>query len=398
MLLKNASLPPENTLIHDGILENDNFILAANAANISINNHVRLMDASSQSASVYQQHVFKLLVAYSEVDVLVQLLGVSLDVAGHAKSLYSHVYNFSDFEQDQFGHEAVVAGTVYIACLEKDQQRTMPEVFQLSHATTLQMLSVYNALKEFFAVTSETRRLLSDADKRLQSVYQKMGRFSNLTNIPPKASAYAKYVYKKIHDSDRLTDLDQKLIAASCLILACRQMKISRTIREIFATIPGATKAGIEKTFRSLEIFFAASKSQKTTETPHGAVVSTIAAIHWADRLVRTLHELTEQLALEEDSDFINRGDAAAQASFAPAAPSPTSMSTTDSDGTMVNQNVSTAPSTPLIANIIHASHDSNNVIRTLPPIISAPTWRSGTLLRRRACSRGSSAAGTRGF
>ena len=355
------------------ILENDNLTLATNSANISLDNAVRLIDAPSRTDPVFMEHVFKLLIAYNELDVLARSVGVSHEVAGHAKSLYSQVYNFSDFEGHRFQHDTLVAACIYIACSQKDQRRTMPEVFKSSHATTQQMLSSYETLKNFFAFPPETRRLHSEADIHLQYAYKEIVCLSDSNSIPPHASTYAKHLYKKVHGSDSTRDQDQRLIIASCLLIACRGLKTPRTFQEIFAMDSVATQDHIGKTFKSLEVFFTAENNQKLTEilNAKGTVTDTVADARAAGRIVDIIQEVTEQLELEVKPDSINRRNAAFQASFAPTAPSPASIATTE--GKNMETDTTTAPAAPLVAKMAHAFHDSaENAVSTLPPTVPA--------------------------
>lgn len=352
----------------NGILENDNLALAANNANVSLDNAVRLADPPYQMGSAHGQHVYNLLIAYSEVDVLVKSVGAPPEVAAQAKISYTQVYNFSDFEGHLFQHGILVAACVYIACCEKNQRRTMPEVFKSSHATTQEMLNVCETLEKLFAVPPEPRLLLSEAEKRLQSACQEIISFSDSVGVPPYASQHAKRLYKKTHDSGRFINQDQKLIIASCLFIACRQLKIQRIFREIFAMLPGATKADIGTTFKSLEEFFAAEGRQETTGTPEGSVTGTSTDARSADGLVHAIQELTEQLTLEENLDSINERSTVIQASCAPTAPTPASIATTEGKDTETDN--SNAPAAPFAANLAHALHDSadENTISTLPP------------------------------
>ena len=149
-----------------GTMDTDNLALAAKSANISVDNGVSLPDDPSEMGSPYQQHVFNLVIANSELDKLVKSIGVSWEVAHHAKSLYSHVYNFGNFEGREFQHDTLIAACVYISCCDKDQPRSMTDVFKSSQATTQQMWAAYGTLKAFFSDAAEARRLSSKADKR----------------------------------------------------------------------------------------------------------------------------------------------------------------------------------------------------------------------------------------
>lgn len=319
--------PPQDSVSEGGkftqndLSANDNLTLATTCANISLRNAVRLKDPPTHRGPVYEQHVFNLLIAYNEIDILAKSVGVSPEVAAHAKSLYSQVYNFSDFEENRFQHDTLIAGCHYIACCEKNQDRTMPDVFKSSRAETKQMLSVYETLKAFFAVPVETRSLLSEGDKRLQSAYEEIRRLSVSLSIPPYASQYINRLYKMTHDSGSFRDQDQKLIMVTWLLIACRQLGIPRSFQAILAIDPGVTKDRLGRTFKTLEVFLSAGSKQKTTETSQirDDARGTIADVRSNDRIIHTLQELTEQLNLETDPPPIERRNAVVEASFAPS-------------------------------------------------------------------------------
>lgn len=284
----------------NSISDQDNFTLAGEIANISTENAVV---APSGTGSVYARHVVKLTIAYNEMDVLVKSVGVSHEVAGHAKLLYSEVYNFSDIEELQSQHNAIVAGCVHIACGEKNEQRAMPEDFRSSHATTQQMLIVSGRLKDFFANRPVRGPLLSEEDKRLQSAYDTLASISDPIKIDPIVVYYAKRLCKKVCNSGSFKDEEESLTVPWCLLIASRQLNDPRSFEEIFTILPGATKADMERTGESLKVFFAAEDRQETTETPQtqGTITGAGADARSTGGVVRTLQKLIEQLNTEED-------------------------------------------------------------------------------------------------
>lgn len=284
----------------NSIPDQDNFTLAAEIANISTENAVV---APSGTGSVHERHVIKLTIAYNEMDLLVKSLGVSHEVAGHAKSLYSAVYSFSDIEELQSQHNAIVAVCVHIACGEKNQQRSMQEVSRSSHATTQQMLIVSGKLKDFFATGPVRGPLLSEEDKRLQSAYDTLASISDPIKIDPIVVYYAKRLCKEVCNSGSFKDEEESLTVPWCLLIASRQLKDPRSFEEIFTILPGATKADMGRTGESLKVFFAAEDRQQTTEASQtqGTSTGVGADARSTGKVVRTLQELIEQLNTEED-------------------------------------------------------------------------------------------------
>ena len=284
----------------NSISDQDNFTLAGEIANISTENAVV---APSLTGSVHERHVIKLTIAYNEMDVLVKSLSASHEVAGYAKLLYSEVYNFSDFEELQLQHNAIVAACVHIACGEKNQQRAMPEVFRSSHATTQQMLIVSGKLKDFFATPLVRESLLSEEDKRLQSAYDALASISDPIKIAPIVVYYAKRLCKKVCNSGSFKDEEESLTVPWCLLIASRQLNDPRSFEEIFTILPGATKADMGRTGESLKVFFAAEDRQETTEASQtqGTIMGAGADARSTGKVVRTLQELIVQLNTEED-------------------------------------------------------------------------------------------------
>lgn len=351
-------------------LENDNFTLAAKNANVSIDNAVQLKDAPSQAGSVFERHVFSLVIAYNEIDVLAKYLGVSQGIAVHAKSLYTQVYNYSDFDGHEFQHDTIIAACVYIASCEKNQPRAMPEVFKSTNATNQQMLTVCKSLKAFLAIPLETRSLLSKADKRLQFAYREIDALSDSNGIPSRASDHAKQLYKELHNAESFNDEDHRPIIASCLLIACYQLNVPQNFLGIFAHDHGITKDQVARTLKSLETFYAARKSQETNVAPEtqNSVTSTAAEARSTSKVVNTLQEMIEHLNLKGDTNTTNQQNADIQARFEPTAPTPASIATSKDDDTKTGN--SSAPNAPFTANTAYPFHNSatENIVSTLPP------------------------------
>ena len=355
MSQQQTPVPPEGTSTQKRILEDDNLTLAITCANTSLHNAVRLRHPPSHTGSPFEQHTFNLVTAYNEFDILTKSLGVSHEVAAHAKSLYSQVYNFSGLEDGRFQHEILIAGCGYIACYEKDQGRSMLEVFESSRATVPQMVSVYRALATFFAVPVRTRSVQSEGDGRLQAGYEEIGKLSRSISIPLYAMQHVKRLYKKTHNAGSFRDEDRKVVIVAYLLIACRQLHFPQTVSEILALDPGATKVYLGRAFKSLGMFFTAESKRHVTETrqPGDTARSTTADARSNDRIIRTLRELTEQLHLDGEPLLSGRRNAVFRANFAFTA--------------------STAPTAPTIppeapaTNRTHAHHDSTNDTRSGP-------------------------------
>lgn len=389
MSSQDPSISHEGWSTQYSIFKNDNLTLAAKSANISIENAVQLMDDSSQQGSVFERHVFCLTSAYSEVDDTARSVGISQDTAVHAKSLYTQVYNYSDFDQHDFQHDTLIAACVYIACREKSQPRTMPEVFKSTHATTQNMLTECETLKAFLAVLPETRSLLIKANKRLQFACREIDTLSNSNGIPLHASDQAKRLYKQIRSSESFKDQDHKPIIASCLLIACRQLNLPQN----FAIDTGKTNDHIARTLKALELSYKAKKIQKimaTLETQK-SVTSTEAC--FTDSTVHTIQEMIERLDLESDASTVhtiqqmikhldlesdtsttNQQNASVRAGFEPTGPTLASIATSEDDDTKTG--ISTAPNAPFTVEKAYPFYasDNDNIIITSPPTGPAKT------------------------
>ena len=65
-----------------------------------------------------------------------------------------------------------------------NRPRTIPEIFISSRATTQQLVSVYDALKDFLAVDPEIQHLPSDLDRQLIHAYKNFIKSSISNTIP----------------------------------------------------------------------------------------------------------------------------------------------------------------------------------------------------------------------
>ena len=97
--------------------------------------------------------------------------------------------------------------------------------------------------------------------KGLLTAYKELGALCDAMSIPKTVSDYAKHLFKKVHDAGAFRGKSQETIVAGCLFIACRQLKVPRTFREIFA-LTKVTKAEIGRIFKALEKFFAAENKE----------------------------------------------------------------------------------------------------------------------------------------
>jgi len=92
--------------------------------------------------------------------------------------------------------------------------------------------------------------------KSLLTAYKEIGAFCDAMAIPKNVSDTAKHLFKMVNDAGAFKGKSQETIIAGCIFIACRQCKVPRTFREIFA-LTKVSKAEIGRIFKALEKFFA---------------------------------------------------------------------------------------------------------------------------------------------
>lgn len=98
--------------------------------------------------------------------------------------------------------------------------------------------------------------------KGLLAAYKEIGALCDAMHIPKNVSDTAKHLFKMVSDAGAFRGKSQDTIIAGCIFIACRQCKVPRTFREIFA-LTKVSKAEIGRIFKSLEKFFAAQNKEK---------------------------------------------------------------------------------------------------------------------------------------
>lgn len=92
--------------------------------------------------------------------------------------------------------------------------------------------------------------------KGLLAAYKEIGALCDAITIPKNVSDTAKHLFKLVDDNKAFKGKAQDSIIAGCIFIACRQCKVPRTFREIFA-LTKVSKKEIGRTFKALEKFFA---------------------------------------------------------------------------------------------------------------------------------------------
>ena len=98
--------------------------------------------------------------------------------------------------------------------------------------------------------------------KTLLAAYKEIGAFCDGLSLPKNVSDTAKHLFKVVHDKGAFKGKSQETVIAGCIFIACRQCRVPRTFREIFA-LTRVPKPEIGRIFKSLEKFFAAQNEEK---------------------------------------------------------------------------------------------------------------------------------------
>ena len=93
--------------------------------------------------------------------------------------------------------------------------------------------------------------------KTLLAAYKEIGALCDGLGIPKNVSDTAKHLFKIVQDEGAFRGKSQETVIAGCIFIACRQCKVGRTFREIFA-LTRVSKPEIGRIFKALEKFFAA--------------------------------------------------------------------------------------------------------------------------------------------
>ena len=98
--------------------------------------------------------------------------------------------------------------------------------------------------------------------KGLLAAYKEIGALCDAMSIPKNVSDTAKHLFKMVNDAGAFKGKSQDTIIAGCIFIACRQCKVPRTFREIFA-LTKVSKAEIGRIFKALEKFFATQNKER---------------------------------------------------------------------------------------------------------------------------------------
>ena len=92
------------------------------------------------------------------------------------------------------------------------------------------------------------------ASKALLQAYRDIQSLTDSINTGSQVANAAKHIYKLVEDNKALKGKSQEAIIAGCIFIACRQMGVPRTFREIYG-LTKVSKKEIGRVFKQLEAF-----------------------------------------------------------------------------------------------------------------------------------------------
>ena len=96
--------------------------------------------------------------------------------------------------------------------------------------------------------------------KSLLAAYKEIGSLAEASALSKTVTDTTKHLFKLVNDSGNFRGKSQEALIAGCLFIACRQCKVPRTFKEIWA-LTKVSKKEIGRIFKTLEKFF--SKENK---------------------------------------------------------------------------------------------------------------------------------------
>lgn len=105
--------------------------------------------------------------------------------------------------------------------------------------------------------------------KGLLTAYKEIGAYCDSIGIPTAVADHVKFLFKMVADSGSFKGKNQETLIAGCIFIACRQNKIPRTFREIYA-LTKVSKAEIGRVFKLLDKFFNQQNKEKMAGTDAG--------------------------------------------------------------------------------------------------------------------------------
>ena len=104
---------------------------------------------------------------------------------------------------------------------------------------------------------AQNRSTNDKGNKTLLAAYKEIGAMCEAIHLSKTVSDTVKHLFKKVNDAGAFRGKSQETVIAGCIFIACRQCKVPRTFREVFA-LTNVPKKEIGRIFKALEKFFGA--------------------------------------------------------------------------------------------------------------------------------------------
>ncbi|KAL7628412.1 transcription initiation factor IIB [Parahypoxylon ruwenzoriense] len=111
---------------------------------------------------------------------------------------------------------------------------------------------------------AQNRSLNDKATKGLLSAYREISNLCEAIGIPKAVQDSAKHIFKLTEDNKLFKGKPQEAVIAGCIFIACRQSKVPRTFREVYA-LTKVSKKEIGRTFKQLEKFLQSNRDANVT-------------------------------------------------------------------------------------------------------------------------------------
>ncbi|MCJ1441352.1 MAG: transcription initiation factor IIB [Stictis urceolatum] len=109
---------------------------------------------------------------------------------------------------------------------------------------------------------AQNRTSNDKGNKALLSAYKEIGAMCDAIHLSKTVSDTVKHLFKMVNDAGAFRGKSQETVIAGCIFIACRQCKVPRTFREVFA-LTNVPKKEIGRIFKALEKFFAQQNEEK---------------------------------------------------------------------------------------------------------------------------------------
>jgi transcription initiation factor TFIIB len=128
-----------------------------------------------------------------------------------------------------------------------------------------------------YAANDARTRELSRAQKHsnenknnsvLQEAYKSIGELADASHLPPTVTNLARGLYKQTTDSKQFKGKSQDAMIASLIFIACRQIGVPRSFKEI-TKLTQVPKKEIGRTFKLLETYFKKQSVKDEQESKH---------------------------------------------------------------------------------------------------------------------------------